>query len=121
MRFITKLLISSLAVLVTAYILPGVDVQDYLAAILVALFLAIFNSVLRPILIILTIPVTFLTLGFFLLVINAFIIYLVDRLIDGFAVEGFWWAVGFSIVLSIITGIFERLDGDQHQRRKKDD
>lgn len=118
MRFILKILISSLAVLVTAYLLPGVEVANYLTAILVALVLAILNAVLKPILVILTIPITFVTLGLFLLVINAFIIYLADSLITGFEVDGFWWAIGFSLLLSIITSLFESVDKEPKNRRK---
>src|SRR5690606_13353732 len=96
-------------VMLTAYLLPGVDIEDFMAALLVAAFLAIMNVTLKPILIILTIPVTVITFGLFLLVINAFMIMLADSLIDGFMVNGFWWAMFFSLIMSLTTSIFESL------------
>jgi len=97
MRFIIKLLLTAAAVLITSYILPGVHTPDFWTAFLVAALLAILNMTIKPLIIILTIPITFLTLGLFLLVINAFIIMLADSIIDGFSVNGFWWALLFSL------------------------
>jgi putative membrane protein len=111
MRFLIQILISSLAILVTAYLLPGVEIQNdsIFTAILVAAVLAFFNAVVKPILIFLTIPITFLTFGLFLLVINAVIILWAGKLVSGFQVNGFWWALLFSLVLSLVTGIFEAI------------
>lgn len=109
MNFIIRLLLSTLAVMLTSYLLPGVDVKDFVSALLVAAFLALMNVTLKPILIILTIPVTVITFGLFLLVINAFVIMMADSLIDGFMVNGFWWAMFFSLIMSIVTSIFESL------------
>ncbi len=109
MNWIAKLFANAVAVILTAYILPGVHVKDFLTAILVAVILALLNNFLKPILIILTIPVTILTLGLFLLVINAVIILLADDLIDEFVVNSFWWALLFSIIMSFFTSIFNRL------------
>ena len=111
MNFIIKLLISTLAVLITAYLLPGVHVynNNIFTAIVVATVLAFLNAVIKPLMVILTIPVTIVSFGLFLLVINAFIIIITDKLIDGFSVDGFWWALLFSIVLSIINSILESL------------
>lgn len=111
MNFILTLLISAGAVLLSAYLLPGVHVAGFLTAIVVAAVLALFNAILKPILIILTIPITILTLGLFLLVINALIILLTDFFIAGFVVDGFWWALFFSLILSIVTYVFESLVG----------
>lgn len=111
MTFILKLLLAAAAVLLSAYILPGVHVDSFLTALIVALVLAVFNAILKPILIILTIPITILTLGLFLLVINAIIILLTDFFIAGFVVDGFWWALIFSIILSIITYVFDSIAG----------
>lgn len=110
MRFLVKILISSLAVLITAYILPGVQVDSYLIAILVATVLAFLNTFLKPVLVILTIPATVVTLGLFLIVINALIVMLADYIIDGFEIRSFWWALFFSLVLSLVTSIFESID-----------
>ncbi len=105
MGFLVKVLVTTLAVVVGSYILPGVEVEDFSTAIVVAFVLGILNAILKPILVILTIPVTILTLGLFLLVINALIIMLTASLIDGFDVSNFWIAIIFSILLSIISGL----------------
>lgn len=108
-NLIIKLIISSLAVFLTAYLLPGIHVESYVQAILVAVVLAILNNFLKPVLIILTIPFTVFTLGLFLLVINAAMVMLASHFVSGFQVDGFWWALLFSIVLSVITSIMEGL------------
>ncbi|HET9487191.1 MAG TPA: phage holin family protein [Chryseosolibacter sp.] len=116
MNWLIRLLLNGLAVVLTAYILPGVSVADYGTALLVALILAIVNVLVKPILVILTIPITIITLGLFLLVINAAIILFVENLVSGFTVDGFWWALLFSLILSIFNSLFNDLAG-----RKKDD
>ena len=111
MNFLTKLLLSAISVIIASYLLPGVIVESFWSALIVAAFLAILNVTLKPILIVLTIPITFITLGLFLLVINALMILLADQVIPGFRVEGFWWAIGFSLILSILTSVFDDLLG----------
>jgi putative membrane protein len=103
---IARLLLYSVAVLITAYILPGVDIGSFWIAIVVAAVLSLLNGFLKPVLIILTIPVTVFTLGLFLLVINALIVLLAAGIVPGFAVNGFWWALLFSIILSFFTILF---------------
>jgi len=115
MNLFVKIIISSLAVFLTAYLLPGVQVDDYITAIFVAIVLALLNGFLKPMLIIFTIPVTLLTLGLFLLVINACIILLADYFVDGFSVGGFWSALFFSLVLSVITSMMESLGGKKRK------
>ena len=110
MSSITKLFINTIAVIITAYLLPGVEVESFMSAVIVAIVLAILNNILKPILIIITIPVTILSFGLFLLVINAAIILLADDLIDGFIVNGFWWALIFSFVMSFINSLFNKED-----------
>lgn len=105
MNFIIRLLISTVAVIVSAYLLPGVSVDSFLTAILVAIILSLLNVIVKPILIVLTIPFTIVTLGLFLLVINAVIILLASSLITGFAVDNFWYALLFSIVLSLVNSL----------------
>ena len=105
MNFILKLLLSALAVVVLANILPGVSVDSYLTAIIVALVLSLLNFLVKPILIILTLPITILTLGLFLLIINALIILLANVLVDGFSVSSIWWALLFSLLLSLLNSI----------------
>lgn len=106
-QFLLKLLISSLAVYITAWILPGVHVEQFLVSVLVAFALGLVNSFLRPLLILLTIPVTIFSFGLFLIVINAALVMLVSHVVPGFRVDGFWWAVAFSLILSFITGLLE--------------
>ena len=106
MNVIIRLLISALAILICSYVLPGAHVDGFLVAIVVAGVLAILNVLVKPVLVILTIPITIVTLGLFLLVINTFVILLADWLVPGFQVDGFWWALVFSLLLSVINGIF---------------
>lgn len=107
MSFFLKVLVSSFAVVITSYILPGVHVRDFITALVVAFVLGILNMLLKPILVILTIPITIITLGLFLLVINAFIIQIASNLVKGFIVDGFWWALLFSIIMSIVSWLLE--------------
>lgn len=105
--FIIRLILSAVAVFITAKLLTGVKVSSFGQSVLVAILLGIVNAVVKPILVFLTIPLTIITLGLFLLVINALMILLVDKILQGFAVKSFWWAFLFSIILSIINGIFQ--------------
>lgn len=105
MKFILRLLLSALAVVLLANILPGIHVETYWIAVLVALVLSLLNGLVKPLLVILTLPVTILTLGLFLLVINAIIILLAGSLVSGFTVDGFWWALLFSLLLSVLQSI----------------
>lgn len=109
MNFIIKVLVSGVAVLLGAYLLPGVAISSIGTALLVALVLAVLNALVKPLLIILTIPITILTLGLFLLVINAAIILMADGLIGGFVVDGFMWALLFSLLLSVLSWVAESL------------
>ncbi len=93
MNFLIRLLISTLAVILSAYLLPGVAVDSFITALLVAIVLSLLNVIVKPILVILTIPITILTLGLFLLVINALIIMLASSIISGFTVDNFWYAL----------------------------
>ncbi|HKK12121.1 MAG TPA: phage holin family protein [Flavobacteriaceae bacterium] len=106
MNFLFKILLTAIAVLVLANFLPGVDVANFTTAIIVAVVLGFLNAILKPILIVLTLPITIVTLGLFLLVINACIILLADKFIGGFTVHSFLAALVFSILLSILQSIF---------------
>lgn len=112
MNLIIKLLLNAIAVVILAYVLSGVTVDGYLTAILVAVVLSILNVLVKPILIILTLPVTILTLGLFLLVINALIILLASHLINGFYVDGWLTAVIFSVLLSMLQSLLYTLFND---------
>jgi putative membrane protein len=112
MNSIIKFFLTGLAVLLTAYLLPGVHVENYGQALVVALVLSIANVIVKPLLILFTIPLTVLSLGLFLLVINALIILLVDYFVPGFSVDGFWWALAFSLILSVFNSMFSDLTKD---------
>lgn len=116
MKSILKLLLTAVAVVVLSKILPGVAVEGFVTAIIVAIILALLKFIVRPILIILTLPVTILTFGLFLFVINAIIILMADYFIDGFAVSGWIMAIVFSILLSIFQSILFGLVKDEKQR-----
>ncbi len=105
MKFLTQILISALSVLVTGYLMPGIKIDGFSTALVVAVVLALLNVFLKPVLVLLSIPATIFTLGLFLLVINAVIILVASKLVDGFHVSGFWSALFFSIVLSVINAI----------------
>jgi putative membrane protein len=110
MKLIIKLLLSALSVMIIANFLPGVTLVDPIKdAIIVAVVLAILNVLLKPILIILTLPITIVTLGLFLLIINAIIIKLASNFIDGFSVESIWIALLFSILLSFLQSILNSM------------
>ena len=109
MNYIFKTLLSALAVLTIAYILPGVEVDQYGTAIWVAVIVGLLFSILKPILVILTLPVTILTLGLFLFVINAALILIADSWINGFEVSGFWTALLFSLLLSFFESFLHKL------------
>ena len=109
MNYIFKILLTAVAVLVLAYILPGVEVENYSTAIWVAFVLGLLFSILKPILVVLTLPVTIITLGLFLFVINAALILLVNNWISGFSVSGFWTALLFSILLSFFESFLYKI------------
>jgi putative membrane protein len=102
MGMLISLLVNGIAVFITAYVLPGVDVDSFFTALVVAVFLGIVNTFLKPVLHIIAFPITLLTLGLFALVINALLVLLVANIVPGFHVDGFWTALLFSIVLSIV-------------------
>jgi putative membrane protein len=109
MPFIPKLLLTSVAIMIAGYLLPGIHVSTFWTALLVALVLSFLNVFLKPLMVILTIPFTLLTFGLFLLVINACIILIAGVWVTGFKVDGFWWAMLFSIILSVISSLLENL------------
>ncbi len=115
MKFILKTLLSAVAVVILANILPGVQVSSFLTAIWVALIISVLNVVVKPILVILTFPITVITLGLFLLIINACIILLTDWLLNGFSVATIWYALLFSLLLSIIQSILYKLIDEKKQ------
>ena len=107
LAFLAKLVTTSLAILIVAYLLPGVGVESALSAIGLAIVLSLLNAFVKPLLVLLTLPITVVTLGLFLIVINACLILLAAKIVPGFSVNGFWWAVLFSIILSIVVSVLE--------------
>jgi putative membrane protein len=110
MNFIMRIIVTSCIAFGLSYILTGVHIDSFWAAIIFALVLAILNAIVKPILILLTLPITLVTFGLFLFVINAAIILLTAGFVKGFRVDGFWWALLFSLLLSIITSVLYRED-----------
>ena len=109
MKLLIDLLVRALVLLLTAYIVPGFRIDSYTTAVIVALVLAILNVLVKPLLILLTLPVTIITLGLFLFVINAILILIASKLISGFQVEGLGTAVIASLVITVISGILNTL------------
>lgn len=106
MGILIRLLINALAVLITAYILQsGVRVNSFVDAVVVAVVLGIINAFIKPIVTILTLPINLLTLGIFSFILNGLFVLLVSRIVPGFEVAGFWWAVLFSVVLSLVSAL----------------
>lgn len=95
----------TLAIIIAAYILPGVEVTSFLAALATAVVLGLINAVIRPMFFLLTLPINILTLGLFSLVINALLIMLTGVIVPGFEVAGFGWALLFSILLSLLNWV----------------
>ena len=102
---IAQIVVAGVAVIITAFILPGISVADFFTGIVIAALLALLNLTIKPILIFLTIPITIFTLGLFLLVINAVMVLIAAEIVPGFIVDGFWWAVLFSLILSLINSL----------------
>ena len=118
MTWIPKLLLNAAALIIAAYLLPGVEVDNFYSAVIVAIVLAILNAFVKPLLIIVTIPITLLTLGLFLFCINAIILLIADKLVDGFDVKGLWWALLLSLVMSILNSIFGITDKSNRSKKK---
>ena len=110
MKFIMRVVVTSVIAFGLSYILSGVHIDTFWTAIIVAIVLAILNAILKPILILLTFPITLVTFGLFLFVINACIILLAEKVVPGFVVDGFWWALLFSLLLSIVSSLLYRED-----------
>lgn len=111
MNLILYLLLNGLAVFLTAYLLPGVEVDSFLTAIIVAVVLGLLNTFVKPLLTVLTLPITVITLGLFLLVINVLMVMGADALIDGFTVDNWLIALIFSFVLTLISSFLSAFDG----------
>jgi putative membrane protein len=103
MNILLRIIISAVVAFALSYVLNGVHIQSFVTALVLAIVLGLLNLIVKPILIILTLPITLFTFGLFLFVINALIILLATKFVNGFRVDGFWWALLFSLLLSVIT------------------
>lgn len=117
MKFIMRIIVTSIVAFGISYLLDGhgVYLRNFWSAIVLAFVLAVLNAIVKPLLIILTFPITIITLGLFLFVINALIILLADWLMKGFDVDGFWWALLFSLLLSIVTSVLYKEDKKEQE------
>lgn len=98
---IKYLIVNSLVIFFFAYILNGVKVKSFFTAVAISILLAVINTFIKPLIVLFTIPLTVVTLGLFILVINAWILMIIDNLLDGFEIKNFWWAVLYSILISV--------------------
>lgn len=109
MKILINWLISALAIFSAAYLLEGVKVENFTTALVVAVVLGIINAIVKPFLILLTLPINMLTLGLFTLVINAALIMLTTYIVPGFTVASFWWALIFGVILSLINSFLHKI------------
>jgi putative membrane protein len=109
MQLLLRLVVNAVSVAITSYILSGVHTEDFVTALIVTVVLGVLNTIIKPILAILTFPITLITLGLFTFVLNALLIMATDYLVPGFTVENFWWALLFSFVLSLISSFLNKL------------
>jgi len=109
MKILIQLLLNTLALMIAAELLPGVHIDTWMTALVTAIVLGAINLIIKPILVVLSVPITVLTLGLFTLVVNGLLILLVTVIVPGFRVDSIWWAIGLSVVLSLISWVFQRL------------
>jgi putative membrane protein len=109
MRILLVWLINALALIAVAYLMPSITITSFWTALVAALILGLVNAVIRPVLILLTLPVTVITLGLFILVINGLLFWLVGSFIEGFAVQGFWAGFFGAILFSVVSWVLSAL------------
>jgi len=109
MELLLVWILNAVALLVVAYILPGITVASFGSALIAALVLGLLNTLVKPLLILLTLPITIVTLGLFLLVLNALVFWFAGSVLKGFQVSGFWWALLGAFVYSLVSGLLSRL------------
>ncbi len=108
MRFLIRIIVIAAVSFGLSHVLTGIRIDTFWTAIVFAVVLAILNTFIRPLIILFTLPVTILTLGLFLFVINAIVVLLASRFVNGIRIDGFWWALLFSLILSIVTSVLDR-------------
>ena len=107
---VRNLLINTLSIFAVSYILSGIQVDTLVIALVLAIVMAVLNVTLKPLLILITIPLTIITFGLFLFVVNVLVLYAAEALIDGFTIAGFWWAIAFSLLVTFVNGILFGLE-----------
>ncbi|MCA9386921.1 phage holin family protein [Candidatus Dojkabacteria bacterium] len=113
MRLLVRIIINAVAVIVLSEVLSGIEVRDNTAALVVGVVLIVLNSVIKPILVFFTLPLTLITLGLFVVVINALMVMLADALLEGFYVENFWYALLFGLGISVVNSLYNSTDDDK--------
>jgi putative membrane protein len=116
MRIIIQWLVSAIAIVISAYVIPEVTVDTFITALIVAAVLGGLNLILRPLLLFLTLPINFLTLGLFTFVVNACLIWITTWIVPGFSIGNFGWAIVFAVVLSVVSLIFHTIGGKKDQQ-----
>ena len=116
MNFLLRILVTALVAFGLAKLLRGIHVNEFTTALVFALVLAVLNVLVKPILIILTLPLTIITLGLFLLVVNTLVVLLASRLVDGFRIDSFWWGLLFALLLSFVNAVlFKEIDKEKER------
>lgn len=108
MNWLAKLLLTSLAILLIGYLLPGLHIESFWSAFILTIVLTLLNLTVKPVMVILTIPLTIVTLGLFHLITNTVMVLIADYFVDGVYLDGFWWAFLFGILLSFVNGALDR-------------
>ena len=109
MRFLARLLLNGIAIIIAAWLLPGLHLSGTFAALVAGAILGFVNAIIRPVLFFLTLPITLLTLGLFIFVLNALCLGLTAALVPGFDIDGFWWALLGALLVSIVSWILNGL------------
>jgi putative membrane protein len=108
MRFLIRIIVIAAVSFGLAHVLSGIHVKDFWTAFIFAVVLGILDIFVKPVLIVFTLPVTILTLGLFLFIINALVVLLASRFVNGFHIDNFWWGLLFSLLLSLFTSVLDR-------------
>ncbi len=119
MNFLLRIIITAVVAYALSSVLRGIHIESFWTAMVLSLVLAVLNILLKPILIILTLPITIITLGFFLFVINALIVLLASHFVQGFVVDSFWWALLFSLLLSMLTSMLTKKDRNREEDTRR--
>src|SRR4029077_13277503 len=117
MRFLARLVLNGVAIILAAYVLPGIHIAGLFAALVAGVILGFVNAIVRPVLFFLTLPLTLVTLGLFIFVLHAACLGLVAALVPGFGIDGFWWAVLGALLVSVVSWILNGLVVGRNERQ----